>query len=125
MKREQIIEILTNHSDHYGVGFNVTGNKFATVADAILALLEQKESKGEKTAEEILAKNYISEKDLKGINTWDAIIRVMEEYRQQPQKVEQEGGYIDGNKIAAIFEKYNPSNVEQEEEKQNSHDAKL
>ena len=36
-----------------------------------------------KTKEEVLIQNYITEKDLKGINTHDAILRAMQLYADQ------------------------------------------
>jgi len=77
-KREQILEILRKNIP------------FEKVADAILALDEQKENK---TAEEILREHpdapIISTSPTRRMLIND-IIDAMKEYRQQPQKVEQE-----------------------------------
>jgi len=84
-KREQIIEIFEKWQDYV-----IDPDVYNEVADTILALDEQKENK---TAEEILREHpdapIISTSPTRRMLIND-IIDAMKEYRQQPQKVEQE-----------------------------------
>ena len=84
-KREKIIEIFEKWQDYV-----IDPDVYNEVADTILALDEQKENK---TAEEILREHpdapIISTSPTRRMLIND-IIDAMKEYRQQPQKVEQE-----------------------------------
>lgn len=77
-KREQIIEILDNYIGDYGIGGRgkrLKESAFNLIADAILALDEQKERE---SAEEILDKYWSKSGQLK-----KNVLKAMEEYAQQ------------------------------------------
>ena len=119
MNKDAIIEILKKHQ-HSMAGHNwligLDESDFILIADAILALFEQKKSKSVwMTAKEFLFSKYplVSPDWFNDNELTQEMIKMMEqylEYAQQPQKVEQE----EETGMFMITEN-GPENIEEEE----------